>query len=197
MAINQNVPTLRGVGQQQRLPAEPDLRQQQPVLVSRRFELSRHARLVLQRPAQWGHYRVSYTLSKSMNNVGEAFFSSPIDPSDCRRTGPVRTTTSAIGWPSTRTSRRPTDARRSLFEHLTHGLQLSGMLQTYSALPINITSGVTTIQGTTGRPIVDGAIHRAERGKGHRVPQSQPSAEPRSAAGSIVSRLRALPKHST
>ena len=30
----------------------------------------------------WGHYRVSYTLSKSMNNVGETFFSSPIDPAD-------------------------------------------------------------------------------------------------------------------
>ena len=30
------------------------------------------------------------------------------------------------------------------------------MLQNYSALPFNITSGVTTIQGTAGRPIVDG-----------------------------------------
>jgi outer membrane receptor for Fe3+-dicitrate len=30
------------------------------------------------------------------------------------------------------------------------------MLQYYSSLPFNITSGVTTIQGTTGRPIVDG-----------------------------------------
>ncbi len=36
----------------------------------------------MQRPASWGHYRVSYTLSKSMNNLGEAFFSSPIDPFD-------------------------------------------------------------------------------------------------------------------
>ena len=34
----------------------------------------------MQRPAKWGHYRVSYTLSKSMNNLGEFFFSSPIDP---------------------------------------------------------------------------------------------------------------------
>ena len=36
----------------------------------------------VQRPARWGHYRVSYTLSKSKNNVGEFFFSSPIDPFD-------------------------------------------------------------------------------------------------------------------
>jgi hypothetical protein len=30
------------------------------------------------------------------------------------------------------------------------------MLQAYSAPPFNITSGVTTIQGTAGRPIVNG-----------------------------------------
>src|SRR4030095_2105363 len=35
-------------------------------------------------------------------------------------------------------------------------LQVSGMLQAYSSLPMNITSGVTTIQGTAGRPIVNG-----------------------------------------
>jgi hypothetical protein len=35
-----------------------------------------------QRSRGWGQYRVSYTLSKAMNNVGEFFFSSPIDPTD-------------------------------------------------------------------------------------------------------------------
>jgi hypothetical protein len=39
---------------------------------------------------------------------------------------------------------------------LTNGFQLSGMLQAYSALPFNILSGVTTIHGTPGRPIVEG-----------------------------------------
>ena len=38
------------------------------------------------------------------------------------------------------------------------GFQLSGAVQLYSALPFNITSGVTTLQGTAGRPIVDGAF---------------------------------------
>ena len=32
------------------------------------------------------------------------------------------------------------------------------MMQAYSALPFNITSGVTTVQGTAGRPIVNGAF---------------------------------------
>ena len=42
------------------------------------------------------------------------------------------------------------------WERLSHGFQLSSMLQYYSSLPFNITSGVTTVQGTAGRPIVDG-----------------------------------------
>ena len=47
---------------------------------------------------------------------------------------------------------------RDALQMLVHGFQLSSMLQAYSALPFNITSGVTTIQGTAGRPIVDGAF---------------------------------------
>ena len=35
-----------------------------------------------QRPSTWGYYRASYTLSKAMNDVGEFFFSGPIDPFD-------------------------------------------------------------------------------------------------------------------
>src|SRR5207248_8296929 len=31
------------------------------------------------RPSRWGNYRVSYTYSKALDNVGEFFFSSPID----------------------------------------------------------------------------------------------------------------------
>ena len=33
----------------------------------------------------------------------------------------------------------------------------SGVLQAYSKLPLNVTSGVTTIQNTGGRPVVSGA----------------------------------------
>jgi hypothetical protein len=57
-------------------------------------------------------------------------------------------------------------ASTSLIEHLTHGLQVSAMLQAYSALPLNITSGITTIQGTAGRPMVDGAFIPRNSGEG-------------------------------
>ena len=53
-----------------------------------------------------------------------------------------------------------------MWEHLTHDFDLSGMLQAYSAAPFNITSGVTTIQGTAGRPIVDGAFIPRNAGVG-------------------------------
>ena len=39
----------------------------------------------VQRPTTWASVRLTYTLSKSMNDVGEAFFSSPIDPTDIMR----------------------------------------------------------------------------------------------------------------
>src|SRR5262249_31599246 len=43
-------------------------------------------------------------------------------------------------------------AAHSAWQHLSHGFQLGGMLQYYSALPLNIVSGVNTIQQTGGRP---------------------------------------------
>jgi hypothetical protein len=107
----------------------------------------------VQRPARWGNYRVSYTLSKSMNDVGENFFSSPIDPFDISK-----------DW-----GRSDDDQRHRLVVSgamQSHGFQLSGMLQSYSALPFNITSGLTTIQGTAGRPIVNGAFIPRNAGVG-------------------------------
>jgi len=40
------------------------------------------------------------------------------------------------------------------------------MVQSYSHLPLNITSGVTTLQGTAGRPIVNGAFIGRNAGEG-------------------------------
>jgi hypothetical protein len=99
----------------------------------------------VQRPVRWGHYRVSYTYSKAMANVGEFFFSSPIDPFDLSK-----------DW-----GRSDDDQRHRLVVNAAvtvHGFQLSGLVQSYSALPFNITSGVTTLQATAGRPIVNGAF---------------------------------------
>ena len=49
---------------------------------------------------------------------------------------------------------------------MAEGFELSGVLQYYSALPLNITSGVTTVQGTAGRPMVDGRFIARNAGTG-------------------------------
>lgn len=119
-----------------------------------------------QNTARWGQYRVSYTLSKAMNNVGEFFFSSPIDPTDLskdwgRSDNDQRHRLVFNG--SIHSSLTPADG---VWEHLTHGFQFSTMVQAYSAPPFNITSGVTTIQGTAGRPIVEGDFIERNAGIG-------------------------------
>jgi hypothetical protein len=111
-----------------------------------------HVSLV-ERPAPWGSFRVSYTLSKAMDNVGEFFFSSPIDPFDLNK-----------DWGRSdddQWHRLVLNGSANVF-----GFQLGGLLQYYSSLPFNITSGVTTIQGTAGRPIVNGAFIERNAGEG-------------------------------
>ncbi|MCM3879094.1 MAG: TonB-dependent receptor [Vicinamibacterales bacterium] len=143
MSVNQNVPSCVAVGSNNGCRPNPSYAnnsQYSPAASSTYQGL--HVSFV-QRPTGWGHYRVSYTLSKSMNNVGENFFSSPIDPYDISK-----------DW-----GRSDDDQRHRFIASGTvdyRGFHLGSMLQAYSALPFNITSGVTTIQGTAGRPIVDG-----------------------------------------
>ncbi len=120
----------------------------------------------IQRPAAWGSYRVSYALSTSRNNLGEFFFSSPVDPFDVnkdwgRSDNDQRHRLTVNGSINT-----PAAKAATALQKLTYGFQLSGMVQAYSALPFNITSGVTTIQGTAGRPVVAGAFIERNTGIG-------------------------------
>ena len=156
ISVNQNVPSCVAAGTNNGCRPNPNYAnasQYSPSAMSTFHGLNVS---FVQRPARWGHYRVSYSLSRSMNNVGEAFFSSPIDPFDLskdwgRSDGDQRHRLVLNG--SVHTSM---EAGTTLWEKLAHGVQASGMLQYYSALPFNLTSGVTTIQGTAGRPIVNG-----------------------------------------
>jgi len=105
----------------------------------------------------WASFRASYTLSKSMNNVGEAFFNAPIDPSnlmrDWGRSDDDQRHRLVIDG-TVQTSMAPAT---TTWQRISHGFQIGAMLQYYSALPFNITSGVTSLQGPTGRPLADGA----------------------------------------
>jgi hypothetical protein len=166
MSINQNVPTCVASGNNN--GCRPDSSHANNSQYSSAGDSTYHGMHVSlsQRTRAWGQYRASYTLSKAMNNVGEAFFSSPIDPTDLskdwgRSDNDQRHKLVVNGSVST-----PSGPADTFWEYLSHDLLLSGMLQAYSAPPFNITSGVTTIQGTAGRPIVDGEFIPRNSGQG-------------------------------
>jgi hypothetical protein len=120
----------------------------------------------VQRPAHWGSYRLSYTYSKALDDVGEFFFSSPInnfniaqdygrsDDDQRHRLGVAGIVHSSMDHASTR------------WQELTHGFQLSSELQYGSPLPFNITTGANTVQGTTARPMVNGVYISRNAGTG-------------------------------
>ena len=166
MAINQNVPSCPPSGTNN--GCRPIATYANDSRYSSAGRSSYHALLMsyTQRPSRWGHYRVSYSLAKAQNDVGEFFFSGPIDPFDVSK-----------DWGRADSDRRhlfvvsggidtPTAPAQSPWQALTRGFQLSTMVQAYSAAPFNITSGVTTVQGTAGRPVVHGAFIPRNSGVG-------------------------------
>ncbi len=112
----------------------------------------------LQRPVRWGNYRISYTYSKALNNMGEFFFSGPSDNFNIWRDYGRSDDDQRHRVVFDGAVHSSMDPANTAWKRISHGFQLSGMLQYYSPLPLNVTSGVTTVQGTAGRPVVDGAF---------------------------------------
>ena len=110
-----------------------------------------------QRPVSWGSARISYTWSHAIDNVGEFFFSSPIKNLDFR-VDPSRSEDDQLDpgvFDAVLTS--STKPANNFADHLTHGWRLGGILQYYSRLPFNITTGGNTLQQTTQRPCAAGS----------------------------------------
>ena len=153
ISVNQNVPTCVAAGSNNGCRPNPNYanNSQYSSLADSHYN-ALHISFV-RRPVRWGSVRVSYTYSKATDNVGEFFFSSPIDPNNI--------------WQDN--GRSDDDQRHRVVvngEIHSHGFQLGGMLQYYSSLPLNITSGATTVQGTTARPLVNGAFLNRNAGTG-------------------------------
>jgi hypothetical protein len=110
----------------------------------------------LQRPVPWGSMRISYTWSKAIDDVGEFFFSSPINNFNLLvdRSRSDDDQRHRVVFNATVNS--PKSPAHSFTAHLTHGWQLSGILQYYSRLPFNIVTGANTKQATTQRPCAPG-----------------------------------------
>jgi hypothetical protein len=154
VSVNQNVPTCVASGANNGCRPNPNYgnSNQYSSLADSHYD-GLHVSFV-QRPVRWGSYRISYTYSKALDNVGEFFFSAPVNMYNI--------------WQDY--GRSDDDQRhRVVFDgtiQLGRGFQLSGMLQYYSSLPLNITTGANTIQGTAARPTINGAFINRNAGTG-------------------------------
>jgi hypothetical protein len=167
ISVNQNGPACVGAGTNNGCRPNPNYanNSQYSSLADSHYD-GLHISLV-RRPVKWGSVRLSYTWSKSLDNVGEFFFSSPIDLfniwQDYGRSDDDQRHRVVVDG-ALHSSRAPA---QTPWQHLSHGFELSSMLQYYSSLPLNITSGVTTVQGTAGRPIVNGGFIGRNVGTGN------------------------------
>src|SRR5262249_31637901 len=85
ISVNQNVPTCAAAGTNNGCrPVSPYRNNSQYSSVGESTYHGLHVSFV-QRPVNWASLRLTYTLSKSMNDIGEAFFNQPIDPTNIMR----------------------------------------------------------------------------------------------------------------
>jgi hypothetical protein len=166
ISVNQNVPSCVASGNNNGCRPNPNYgnNSQYSSLADSHYD-GLHVSFV-QRPARWGSYRISYTWSKALDNVGEFFFSSPINNfniwQDYGRSDDDQRHRLVFNG----TIHSPLDKGVTTWQRISHGFQLSGMLQYYSALPFNIGTGSTTIQGTSARPAVNGVFLNRNAGTG-------------------------------
>jgi hypothetical protein len=166
LQLNQNVPTC--IVQGTNNGCRPDPTYQNNNQYSSEAASNYHAMHVTfaQRPAGWADYRVSYTLSKSMNNVGETFFSGPIDPFDLSKDWARSDDDQRHRFVVSGSVQSPRAPATTAWQRFSHGFVISGNLQAYSAAPYNITTGTQTVYGTTARPVVDGDYIERNAGVG-------------------------------
>ncbi len=140
ISVNENVPTCAAVGTNNGCRPNPNFgnNKQYSSLADSHYDGLQVS--FIQRPVKWGNYRISYTYSKALDNVGEFFFSSPVDNFNI--------------WKDY--GRSDDDQRHRVVvegtANLPFGLHFGGALQYYSALPFNITTGANTVQTTAARP---------------------------------------------
>ena len=165
-SLNQNVPSCVAAGNNNGCRPNPNYanNSQYRAAADSRYQ-AMHVSFQ-QRPSRWGSYRVSYSLSKSLNNVGEFFFSGPLDPFNIWRDYGRSDDDQRHRLVFNGTLHTSAAAARTAWQRLSRGFQLSGFLQSYSALPLNLTTGATTVQGTSARPLLNGSFIDRNVGNG-------------------------------
>ena len=111
---------------------------------------------VQQHPVSWGSARLSYTFSKAIDDLGEFFFSAPINNFNLREDRSRADDDQRHRVVADATLSSSAKPAMSFADHLTHGWRLGGVMQYYSRLPFNVTTGANTKQGTSQRPCAAG-----------------------------------------
>ncbi len=129
MSVNQNVATCVAAGTNN--GCRPDSTYRNNNQYSSLADSNYHGLHVsfVQRPTAWSSLRMTYTLSKSMNDVGEAFFSSPIDPTDIMRDWGRSDDDQRHRLVINGTVNTSMAPAATAWQRISHGYQLSGMVQ--------------------------------------------------------------------
>lgn len=100
IAVNQNIPTCVASGNNNGCRPNPNYanNSRYSSLADSNYNAVHVA--FVQRPVRWGNYRVSYTYSKALNNVGEFSSARPLTTTTSGRTTEDLTTTNPIGLSS-------------------------------------------------------------------------------------------------
>ncbi|QHN05621.1 TonB-dependent receptor [Granulicella sp. WH15] len=112
----------------------------------------------VQRPVRWGSYRVSYTWSKAIDNVSEFFFSSPVNNYNLREDRSLSDDDQRNRVVFDATVHTSMEHATNVAQRLLYGFQLGGILQYYSPLPFNVTTGGNSLQTTALRPCLPGFV---------------------------------------
>ncbi len=166
ISVNQNVPACVASGNNNGCRPNPELREQQPVLAARGLQLRWPAHLVYSAAGTLGQLSRLLYVFEGFDNVGEFFFSSPIDNYDIWQDYGRSDDDQRHRLVFNGAVHSPLEKSKNLWERISHGFELSSLVQYYSALPFNITAGVNTIQGTSARPTVDGTFISRNAGDG-------------------------------
>jgi hypothetical protein len=164
--VNQNVPSCAAVGANNGCRPDPNYANDSEYQSRADSQYDGLHVSFVQRPVQWGSYRVSYTYSKALDDVSEFFFSAPMNNFNilqdwARSDDDQRNRLVVDGSVHT-----PTAKADSGWKRVFYGFQLSGALQYYSPLPFNIVTGSNTIQGTGARPTIGGVYIGRNLGTG-------------------------------
>jgi hypothetical protein len=166
ISVNQNVPSCAAVGTND--GCRPNLTygndSQYSSLADSHYD-GLHVSFV-QRPVSWGNYRISYTYSKALDDVSEFFFSAPINNFNVWQDYGRSDDDERHRLVFDGSVHSPMSKATTIWEKLSHGFSLNALFQYYSPLPFNITTGATTIQGTSARPTINGIFINRNAGAG-------------------------------